>query len=209
MYIAPKFKVENSEAVCDVIRNYSFATLISTDLNGEVFVSHIPVLAEFGADKLISLKGHLSLNNPHVQLLKKNPQATIIFHGPHSYISPTWYRSGRDVPTWNYVVVHVKGKIKFGSSFKELVQLLAQTSQKYEASNANAWKFELPADLKDEASLMNAIIAFEMLPASIEAKFKLSQNRSQADQDGIIDGLSRRVDEMSQRVKELMAKSTS
>ncbi len=65
------------------------------------------------------------------------------------------------------------------------------------------------ADLKDESSLMDAIAEFEMLPASIDAKFKLSQNRSQEDQDGIINGLSGRTDEMSQRVKELMAKSTS
>lgn len=204
MYIAPLFNNQNSKEIFDVIKEFSFATLISKDADDDIFVSHIPVLPSIDGDKLVYLTGHLAQRNPHVNFLRLKPEATIIFHGPHTYISPTWYRSGRDVPTWNYVVVHVKGKIEFADSHRELVQLLAQTSQKYEGNGPDAWKFELPADLKDESSLMSAIIGFQMKPTSIEAKFKLGQNRSAADRQGVSEGLSKRTDDMSLQMKSLI-----
>ncbi len=204
MYIAEPFRNQNSPEVFEIIQNFSFATLISKDTEDDIYVSHIPVLPIIDGDKLVSLTGHLSKRNPHFHFLKAKPEATIIFHGPHTYITPTWYRSGRDVPTWNYVVVHVKGRIEFGENYRDLVGLLAKTSQKYEGNGPDAWKFELPPDLLDESSLMNAIAGFKLQPTSIEAKFKLGQNRNLADRQGVSDGLALRTDEMSLQIKDLI-----
>ncbi len=190
MYIADYFKNQNSREIAQVINDFSFASIVSKDLDDEIFISHIPILAKFEEERLVTLSGHFAQRNPHVEYLKAKPNATLIFHGPHSYISPKWYRSGRDVPTWNYVVVHVKGRVEFNSSSRDLIQLLSKLSQKNEGSDPSAWRFELPADLKDEKSLMAAIISFQLAPSSIESKFKLSQNRSIEDQDGILEGLA-------------------
>ena len=207
MYLAPHFKSENLEETFNILQNYSFATLVSKDLDDEVFASHIPIISEMKDGKIHSLEGHFARLNPHVDYLRVKPRATLIFNGPHTYITPTWYKSGRDVPTWNYVVVHVVGEIEFLTDYRELLSLLARTTSAFESKSTQPWKFELPADLKDEASLMKAIIGFRMKPTNIEAKFKLSQNRSLADRNGISTGLATRKDEMSLAIKSLIDRS--
>lgn len=128
---------------------------------------------------------------------------TAIFNGPHTYITPTWY-VGREVPTWNYAVVHVTGKLRWIREFKPLIALLRQMTNVFEGNRDDRWRFSLPDDLKSEEELTSAIIGFEIEVASMDAKFKLSQNRSTEDRQGVLRGLETRTDEMSRKVLEMM-----
>ncbi len=135
---------------------------------------------------------------------KTNPQCTIIVNGEHSYITPRWYRSGRDVPTWNYAVAHLHGNIELVESFADQVEILKQLTVFFESTSPSPWKFELPDDLLNESALTAAIISFKFHVEKIEAKFKLSQNRSKADRMGVIDGLRERNDDMSKAICRMM-----
>ncbi|MCC2677781.1 MAG: Negative transcriptional regulator [Pseudobdellovibrio sp.] len=207
MYIPEYAKSKDDAEVSDLIKRYPFVTLISVTEAGSPVISHVPVVSEFKDGKLTSVKGHLAIKNPHVEVLKHNKKVTVIFHGPHTYITPKWYKSGRDVPTWNYCVVHVTGELKLDSDFRSITKNLAELTKEFEAGDPQPWKFELPEDLKSPEHLTRAIVAFEIIPQSVNGKFKLAQGRPAADQQGVIDGLSTRQDEMSSEVSRLMQKN--
>ncbi|MCO5143618.1 MAG: FMN-binding negative transcriptional regulator [Oligoflexia bacterium] len=190
-----------------LVRENSFATVLSHPENEHPFINHLPIIFDPDHQPAAShdktLIGHMAKANPQWQHFQKNSQATFIFHGPHTYISPLWYRSGRDVPTWNYTVVHMKGHIQLLESFEEQIDILKKLSRFFEGESSTAWKFSLPPDL-DRNSLSKAIVSFRFTPETIEAKFKLSQNRSKEDRLGVIEGLGSRSDEMSHAIRNLM-----
>lgn len=206
MYIAGHFAPSEKQQIIELVRSYPFVTAISKDSVGQLSISHIPVVTETEGAEIKSIKGHLSLRNPHVKHLQADSQITLIFHGPHTYITPTWYQSGRDVPTWNYGVVHIHGKLELSSSFDDICTNLKELTNAFE-HGSNAWQYELPSDLILPEQLTSAIIAFTLRPEKIEAKFKLSQNRPMMDRLGVIDGLGLRNDEMSREIQTMM-KST-
>lgn len=206
MYTPPYFKNSDGSALIDLAQKYSFATLISVDSERQLAISHLPLILETEGDEITKIVGHFALRNPQVKSIRQNNQVTVIFQGPHTYITPTWYRSGRDVPTWNYCVLHITGKLKFIEGFQPICNILETTTKTYE-QGPKAWRFELPADLEDPSALTSAIIGFEITPVKIEAKFKLSQNRSIDDQTGMIEGLSERTDENSLEIQSLMKKN--
>ena len=209
MYVPPYAKSENKRQIAQLVKSYPFVTLVSKDSESNPFISHVPVVVAFENDEIKSIKGHLALKNPHVKLLKQNNEVTIIFNGPHTYVSPTWYKSGRDVPTWNYCVVHVKGKLELDHSFQSICKNLVELTKEFEGSHPQAWKFELPNDLKDPDQLTSAIVAFGVTPELVTGKFKLAQSRPKEDQLGVIDGLSQRNDDMSAEVAKLMKRNQS
>lgn len=195
-------EVQQIEAL---VTQYPFVTMISKDPSGQPSISHIPVVSQFEKGRLKSVKGHFAIRNPHVSHLKNDNNITLIFHGPHTYITPLWYKSGRDVPTWNYCVVHVHGKLMFDTSFDDICTNLKDLTKAFE-QGPQSWQFELPDDLDNPEALTSAIVAFTVLPENIEAKFKLSQNRPKMDRDGVIEGLSFRTDDMSKAIQKLMQK---
>jgi transcriptional regulator len=207
MYRPQYTQTENDKQIAELLKGYPFVTLASVSTDGEPFFSHVPVVTRFDGDKLTAIQGHIALRNPHVKLFESNNRVTVIFHGPHTYVSPTFYISGRDVPTWNYCVVHVKGEIKLDHGFESICKNLVDLTKVFEGQKPDAWRFELPADLKKPEQLTSAIIAFEIIPKSIEAKFKLAQSRPRADQEGVITGLTQRGDEMSAEIARLMKKN--
>ena len=103
MYIPKSFQVTDPEVLAAFIRAHSFATLVSA-VDGTPFATHLPLLLDQG-----TLLGHVARANPHWQAFDGQREALAIFHGPHAYISPTWYATGPAVPTWNYAAVHVYG----------------------------------------------------------------------------------------------------
>ncbi len=203
MYKPAHFNPREKSQIVELITNYPFVTMISKDEAGSLSISHIPIVAEIENNEIKSIKGHFSLRNPHVRHLQADNNITLIFNGAHTYITPTWYQSGRDVPTWNYCVVHIHGKLEFNNSFDEICANLKDLTKAFE-QGAGAWKFELPADLLDPKHLTSAIIAFTIIPEKIEAKFKLSQNRPLIDRNGVIEGLETRQDDMSRGIKKMM-----
>lgn len=203
MYIAKHFNPGEALQILNLIKSFPFVTLISKDTDGQLSISHVPVVTEFENGSLIAIKGHFAQRNPQVGHLAADSNVTVIFGGPHAYITPTWYTSGRDVPTWNYCVVHVYGQLQLDNSFEGICTNLKELTKVFEKGE-NAWQFELPQDLLKPADLSQAIVAFSVKPLRIEAKFKLSQNRPIADRLGVIEGLQSRNDEMSLLVRKYM-----
>jgi predicted FMN-binding regulatory protein PaiB/uncharacterized protein YbcV (DUF1398 family) len=206
MYL-PKHFLSEWMNVQKLISEYGFATILSFPKNEKPFINHLPLILESDKDPHPVLIGHMAKRNPQWRHFKEDPSCTVIINGPHSYISPRWYRSGRDVPTWNYAVAHLHGKIELIEEFDEQVKVLKQLSEFYEKPSAMPWEFELPDDLLDAASLTSAIISFGFSIESVEAKFKLSQNRSKEDRDGVIDGLNERDDDSSRAIHVLMSEN--
>jgi transcriptional regulator len=149
-----------------------------------------------------TLISHMARANPQWQHFASGGEALAIFHGPHSYISPSWYQTAPAVPTWNYATVHAYGAPAIFSDHERVVSLLRETVSFYETSFKQPWPGDLPDDYRDK--LMRGIVAFEIPIARIEGKFKLGQNRSAEDTQGVFDALSRADDADSRALAQLM-----
>lgn len=200
MYLPRPFSVKEETEIFDFIEKYPFATLISCFEN-QPWVSLIPLVLDRNRK---TLYGHMSRANSHWKWIEKSSVITVLFHGPHTYITPKWYVSGRDVPTWNYTVAQARGEVQLIEDFEGITQILKNQTARFEVGGAQPWSFELPEDLSDPSLLVKAIVGFEIEITELEAKFKLSQNRSAGDQEGIVNGLVRRADAQSLAVRDLM-----
>ncbi|MFN3151551.1 FMN-binding negative transcriptional regulator [Bremerella sp.] len=201
MYIPPAFRVEDTTKIAAFIQQHSFATLISHDGTAP-FASHLPMLFHPDAGSHGTLVSHMARDNPQWQHLASGGEALCIFHGPHSYISPSWYQAELAVPTWNYAAVHAYGVPTVFSDHERIVKLLGETISTYEEALEQPWPGDLPDEFRDK--LIQGIVAFEIPVARIEGKFKLGQNRSAADIQGVYDALSRAEDADSRAVARLM-----
>jgi len=201
MYNPAAFQVSDPTKLAEFILSHSFATLITHDGTAP-FASHLPVLFRPGAGSHGTLVSHMARANPQWQHFASGGEVLAIFHGPHSYISPTWYQTGPAVPTWNYAAVHAYGTPTIFSEHERVAALLRETVSFYEASFEHPWSGDLPEEFRDK--LMQAIVAFEIPITRIEGKFKLGQNRSAADQQGVFDTLSRSGNAESEALARLM-----
>lgn len=204
MYLPKHFSQNDEAKLRNLITQNAFATVLSFPTNETPFINHLPVIFSNQPGEGNVLIGHMAKRNPQWTHFRTNPNCTVIINGPHTYITPTWYKSGRDVPTWNYAVAHLHGKIELVEKFEDQIDILKQLSAFFEQPSPAPWEFELPDDLMDADSLTSAIISFKFHIEKVDAKFKLSQNRPKEDRLGVIDGLSQRTDEMSQLVREMM-----
>jgi transcriptional regulator len=201
MYIPPAFQVEEATKLTAFIHRYSFATLITHD-GGAPFASHLPMLYRPDSGSHGTLVSHMARANPQWRHFAPDSEALVIFHGPHSYISPSWYQTVPAVPTWNYAAVHAYGVPAVFSEHERVVSLLRETVSTYEAPREQPWPGNLPDDFRDK--LIKAIVAFEIPVARIEGKFKLGQNRPAADIQGVFDALSRSGDADSRALARMM-----
>jgi transcriptional regulator len=203
MYLPFQFKNEDESRSLEIIAAHPFATLISISPSEEagLFVSHLPLVIESSETGLILL-GHLAKANPHWKFLQ-GTKVTAIFHGPNAYITPKWYAEN-DVPTWNYSVVHVRGRVELIEDREAIVDCLKKLTAHVEAGASEPWKFWIPDGLSSEEDLCSVIIGFRIVVDEVKAKFKLSQNRSEEDQRRVVNGLNARSDQMSQDVAKLM-----
>lgn len=203
MYLPKYFATADGQQIRKLIQDNGFSTILSFPKDQPVSINHLPVIFSSLPGEEDILIGHMAKMNPQWKHFQENPQATIIINGAHTYITPTWYKS-KDVPTWNYAVAHLHGKIELVQGFEDQISVLTQLTDFYEKPNDLPWKFELPEDLKNEKLLIGAIISFKFHIEKIDAKFKMSQNRSQLDRQGVIDGLATRTDEMSSLVRDMI-----
>jgi transcriptional regulator len=199
MYLPPKFKFENQAEILEIIGKYPLATVISNAEEGP-FVSHLPLVMDHYAGG-VSLLGHLARANPHWKLLNGS-EVTAIFHGPNAYITPKWYAEN-DVPTWNYAVVHIKGRVELIDEKEGIIDCLKKLTAHAEAGSKAPWEFWIP---EERANLSQMIVGFRIVVDEMNAKFKMSQNRSDEDRKGAIEGLKDRGDETSREVARLMSK---
>ena len=186
MYVPKLFGDASPRDIQEIVEQYSFATLI-TLLDDALELSHLPLALEGTlADGI--LRGHMARANPQLALCTPQTRAIAIFHGPHAYVSPSWYATP-GVPTWNYIAVHCHGSIHLEDTTAALEHTLELMLSKYESADSG-WRIDdLPP--AQRAGAMSAIQSFHMKIERVEAKFKLSQNKSQEDRDRVIEQLIR------------------
>lgn len=185
MYIPEHFRVRNHADALAFMRANPFTILVSNTDNGP-FATHLPLVIRENGDRL-TLRGHVAKANPHWRYLEQQPNCLTIFHGPHSYISPTNYNSREVVPTWNYGAVHVYGDARVIAAPEELLGILHQLIPLFEPSYADQWA-SLSQSYRDR--MLSHIVGFEITVTKMEAKFKLSQNRAREEQEKVIESLS-------------------
>ena len=201
MYIPELYKNENQEDIQNFIHQNGFGILVN-QTNGKLWATHIPLLLEEKNGKQI-LVGHVSRENPQAESFKTNDDVLALFTGVHTYISSSWY-DHENVPTWNYLAVHVYGKVKI-HSLEETIEALKRLVDKYEAKSEKPVRVE---DLSKKTMLQaKGIVSFEIEITAIEAKKKLSQNRDDKNYQNIILKLENSNDYQSIEVAKEMKKN--
>lgn len=181
MFIPDIYKNENQEEINDFLDKNSFGILIN-QTDGKLWATHIPLVLDINKNGKQILFGHISKENPQWKSFADNDEILAIFSGPHSYISSSWY-DHENVPTWNYIAVHVYGKIKIIEG-EAVIESLKKLVDKYEQKSENPIRIE---DLsKKTMRQTNGIVAFEIEINEIQAQHKLSQNRDNKNKDNII-----------------------
>jgi len=201
MYIPKLYREDDREKILEFLRQNEFATLVTYD-GEKPTASHLlmEVVEEGGS---LFVNGHMSKANPLWKLFEKNAEVLVIFQGPHTYISPTWYNHV-NVPTWNYQAVHLYGSPRIVTDHEETYKLLSQLVSRHEGEES--YRLEtLPQDFVNKE--MKGIVAFQIEVTRIEANYKLSQNRDDEDYRNIIHKLHEREDELSHQVAEAMEKN--
>jgi len=186
LYTPTQFSTHDRAAIARLMHERAFATLV-TPAVPEPLVSHLPLLLVPGCEPHGTLIGHFARANPHWQGARE-VESIAIFHGPHAYISPSWYGAPeRMVPTWNYASVHAHGTLEIVEDAGEAQRIMDALVHRFEAARATPWHFEREKIERD--ALMGAIVPFRMRIRRIDAKFKLSQNRSSDDRARVIAAL--------------------
>ena len=185
MYIPEHFRVRDHADAMAFMRANPFTILVSQCEEGP-FATHLPVIIREEGERLV-IRGHVAKANPHWKYLEQQPTCLIIFHVLHAYISPANYTTRETVPTWNYGAVHVYGNARTFSDPGELLGVLHELIPMFEAAFADQWATLTEAY---RTRMLSHIVGFEISVSRIEAKFKLSQNRTKDEQQNIIDSLS-------------------
>jgi transcriptional regulator len=201
MYIPAPFREDRLDVLHRVIRDNSFATLVSMGKDG-LIATHIPILLDANRGSHGTLVGHVARENPHWRAFAEDQDTLAIFQGPHAYISPSWYTTSYAVPTWNYVAVHAYGRSRLVEDPEPLYQIVAETVSTFEKQFDYAWDLEARREYAEK--LLKNIVGFEIEITRLEGKRKLSQNRSAADQERVVAGLSEQGEPLGLAVAEIM-----
>jgi transcriptional regulator len=177
MYLPKQFN--HPEHARTIIRENPFASLVSNDDEGFPFISHIPIklLPHANDVQKDMLLGHVAKGNPHAAFLAKRPEVLLTFMGPQAYMSPAVYPDLIRVPTWSYVAVHVKAKVRLLEGEEAKDAILKQLIADHEPPYAQQWR-GLPDTYTQP--MLNAIVAFEMQVQNIQTKVKLNQHRPES-----------------------------
>lgn len=201
MYTPRAFAETDLSALDDLVARDAFVTLITVDAIGQPYISHLPILYRRDGARVL-IEGHWARPNPQAG---HAGDALMIVHGPHAYISPSWYpdkESAARVPTWNYAVAHLHGTLTPSEDPVVLADLVARLTEHFEPTVGRDWSFE--PQRPDHASQLQGIIGFRFVPSHIELKFKLSQNHPPANVEAAIDALERSGGESRQEIAAMM-----
>ena len=193
MYIPAHFAEHDRQVLFDFIEAHPLAALVTASPSAGLFATHLPLLLDRSGAESGLLHGHIARANPHYRYLADDSSdALVIFSGPDSYITPNWYESkrehGRVVPTWNYATVHAYGEVSLVEDPVRLRRHLEALTARHEAARDAPWHV---TDAPDEfiTRQLTAIVGLTLRISRLEGKWKMSQNRSQADVDGVVRGL--------------------
>ncbi|MBC7513305.1 MAG: FMN-binding negative transcriptional regulator [Herminiimonas sp.] len=172
MYLPKHFEQDDPVLLLEVMRQHTFATLVSL-VDGAQFATHLPVVAS-EVDGAIQINGHVARANPHWRGLQDSSEVLVIFHGPHAYISPTHYAQANRVPTWNYIAVHASGQATVQESDVAKLAILAESIGHHEP----AYRAQFEAlEPQYRSAMLNAIVGFTIRVEQLQGKFKLGQHR--------------------------------
>ena len=197
MYIPAHFRQDDPAELRRLMRAHPFATLVTVGPDGAPFASHVPILVEDGEDGALFLRTHLARANGQWRHFSEATETLAIFHGLHALVQSQWYDSAPNVPTWNYVAVHAYGPVRLTEDAATTrgiaYRLVAQHTP------------DMPSIPEEyERRLLAAVVTFELRVTRLEGKYKLSQNKSEADRANVRRELAASADPEERRTAALM-----
>lgn len=191
MYTPPHFQLTDTQAVLRLLREHPLGVLVTHGPEG-LDANHIPFEYDPAHGPLGTLTGHVARANPLWQQCRDGADVLVVFRGVEGYISPNWYPSKlathRQVPTWNYEVVHVHGRLAVRDDERFVRGVVARLTRAHEATQPQPWKMgDAPPDYLD--AMLRAIVGIEIAVTRLEGKAKLSQNKDAADRLGAVAAL--------------------
>lgn len=197
MYSRPSFKM--TEQQCFELLGIHFFGQLITTANGKIVQTFVPFIVDKENNCLI---GHIAKQNKQVEALHSADDLTVTYLGDDAYISPSWYQSAEQVPTWNYQAVEIKGNVTLFDD-QGTFEVVDKLSQIHEEQFDNPWLISKLSEKKTSA-MLKAIVGFRIDITEINGHSKMSQNKSAEDFQGVIDGLLTQNDVASHRVAEIM-----
>lgn len=210
MYQVGAFREERIDVMHTLMRSHRLATLVSVH-EGVPEANHLPLLIDPDPAPNGTLRGHVARANP-LWRQAGGREVLVIFQGPQAYVTPSWYPSKREtgqvVPTWNYAVVHACGPLVVRDDREWLRALVTRLTDQQEAVLPQPWRVDdAPADYLDR--MLGAIVGIEIPVNRLVGKWKVSQNRSDADRSGVAEGLGQLNDKQAQAMAGLVAESAT
>jgi transcriptional regulator len=189
MYLPSHFEMTDPAALHELVRAHPLATWV-TQRDGDLVAEHVPFLLDAGRGPHGTLVGHVARANP---VWQHEGPSLVVFQGPQAYVSPGWYPSKREhgkvVPTWNYAVVHVHGRARAVEEPAALLEIVTRLTRSRESGRTAPWAVsDAPPDFVSKT--LEAIVGIEIEIERIAGKWKMSQNRSEADRRGVVEGLN-------------------
>jgi transcriptional regulator len=205
MYKFPYYTEKDEQKVIAFMKENSFAVITGFSEQYPV-ATHIPLEVELKKDGKLFLSGHMMKKTDHHLAFKKNENVLVIFNGPHTHVSASWYTTPAMGSTWDYIVVHAKGKIRFKDE-EGTFKAVKDITNKYESQESAAAFDKLPKEYVDQ--MVKAIVGFTIEVESLDNVFKLSQNRDKVSQLSIVEQLNKRGDDNSKAIaREILSRIT-
>ncbi len=206
MYLPKPFEPPDTDTLHQFVRVHPFGVLVTMTSNG-LDGNHLPFVLDLEPSPYGTLRGHVARANPIWRECQAGADALVIFQGADSFISPSWYptkqETGAVVPTWNYIVVHAHGRVRVVDDADWLRAHVEALTDRQEAGREAPWAVsDAPVDYIQK--MVGAIVGIEIPISRLVGKWKLSQNRSERDREGVVDGLLREGTETAARMASLV-----
>ena len=178
MYLPAPFESHDRALLLSLMRRHPFGTVVGV-LDGAPEIAHLPLLVK---DAPLRIEAHVARQNPLLRLIEAGAPLTAVFRGPHAYVSPRFYRTTPNVPTWNYAVVHASGRTRL---LDDAMAHLREMVATFEAGAAEPWTVDRVAE--HAARIAPGLAAFEISVERLDGKLKLNQNRKPEDRAAVIE----------------------
>lgn len=201
MYTPPAYGEDRLDVLHGLMREWSFATLVSSGEDG-LLATQLPFLLDDngGKGRLIT---HIARRNPQWRQFEAGDEVMVLFQGPHAFVSPSWYDNQVTFPTWNYTAIHAYGRPVLSTDPEVLRALLKRVIATYDTPLGGSWRFDAMPE-EEIAPRLKAIIAIEIEIDRLEGKLKLNQDKSQKDRGGVIAKLEEMGDASSLETAKMM-----
>ena len=205
MYLPKYYEVTDGPKLFDFMKNNSFGILFS-HTGDEPMASHLPFIIDEHSGENGLILGHMAKANRQWRYAD-GEQVMVVFHGPHTYVSPTWYQEEESVPTWNYVAVHSTGVFKATEDPSVMQEMVERLTVQHEASQPQPWEMDFGTDYAEQ--MMKRIVAFQIEITSLQGKWKLNQNQSNLRRERVAAKLNQSTNDVDRQVARLMDEDTA